>query len=180
MTTAESRALTIGEDDKAASIMLYTDQYLIWGEVIVKQVIRLSTWLRSNAAPEVIHLYNARSLITTFPGTPHPYFSPEVLIFSNQVIGYHLVPPNKDPIDYDLSEPNRTLFPIMVRVGTFAFEGKMRLSILSSPAKYLEINREEFTGLYDVEINNTIIPELGHMHVPFVLVRQSAGFYSLK
>lgn len=179
MTTTENRVLVLGEDEKSASIMLYTDQYLLWGDVIVKKIIRLSTWLRSNAAPEVIHLYNARSIIITYPAVPHPAFSSEVLIFSSHVDAYHLVPPDKDSFDYDISEPNRTMFPVTARVSTFSFEGKMRLSVLSNPAKYLEINREEFTGLYDVRINNTIIHELGYMHVPFVLLRQSKVVYSL-
>ncbi len=160
--------------------MVYTQQFIYWGEIVLKNSLRASTLLRTNAAPEVVQLFNARAIMTTHPGTPHPVFSHELLIFTSQILAYHLIPPQQDPLDYDPTEPNRTMFPVIVRVGPFKFDGSMRLSSITSPAKYLTITREEFTGLYNLEISNPLLPELGVLKVPFALVRQTQVIYTIK
>ena len=181
MTEAVNPPLyTLAADKKVAPIMLYTHTALVWGEAVLKKQIRGSTWLRTNAAPEVVQLLNARSLLTLYPGVPHPTFSKELLIFTNQVLAYHLMPPQQDPPDYDETEPNRSMFAVSARVGTFRFDGTMRLSSISNPYKYLTLTREAFTGLYNLEITNPVIPELGTFKVPFALVSQEQVIYTVK
>jgi hypothetical protein len=180
MTSTDIHPIQVADDEKTASIMIYAHQAIFWGDVVIKKAIRASTWLRTNAAPEVVQLLNARSLLTLFPGTPRPTFSKELLIFTNQILAYHLVPPQQDPPDYDETEPNRSMFPVTARVGTFRFDGYMRLSSISSPFKYLTLTREAFTGLYNLEITNPVIPELGVFKVPFALVGQEQVIYTIK
>ena len=78
MTEAVNPPLyTLASDEKVAPIMLYTHTALVWGEAILKKQIRASTWLRTNAAPDSITLYNARVLITTAPTqAPRPLLYP--------------------------------------------------------------------------------------------------------
>ncbi len=180
MTSSDIQPIQVAEDEKTATVMIYSHQGIFWGDVVIKKVIRASTWLRTNAAPEVVQLLNARSLLTLYPGVPHPTFSKELLIFTNQVLAYHLMPPHQDPPDYDETEPNRSMFAVSARVGTFRFDGTMRLSSISNPYKYLTLTREAFTGLYNLEITNPVIPELGTFKVPFALVSQEQVIYTVK
>lgn len=180
MTAPEKPVYTLAEDEKVAQVMVYTQNALFWGDVIVKTGIRVSMWLRTNAAPEVLVLQNGRTIPTIVPGKPRAYGFREIHIFVNQILAFHLVPPEQDPIDFDPMELNRYMDPVTVLVGSFRLDGNMRLSSLSNMGKYLEVTREEFTALYDVEICNTLIQEIGKLKVPYVLVRQNAVIFAKK
>ena len=119
---------TLTADDKAAGIMVYTASGLSWGSVVVKNQIRVSTWLRTNSAPEIICLYNARSLSISGGSQPKVLSFRELYIPITQIIAYHLRPPAADPLDFDPTEPNRKMEPVSVIVGHFKFDGRMRIA----------------------------------------------------
>lgn len=177
-TTAPTYGYKVDSDEKVAHVMVYTSASLVWGEVVVKEMIRVSTWLRTNTAPDRITLYNAKSLVTTSVNNLHPTAYPEVNIAVPQIIAWHLAPPAKDPIDYDPTEPNRHLEPINILLSTFLIKGSLRLSTNADLKKYLEVTREAYTALYDVEISNLIMPNLGPIVVPYILVRQDSSIFT--
>ena len=177
-TAAQPHTYTVNSDEKVAHVMVYTSAALIWGEVVVKEMIRVSTWLRTNAAPDRVTLYNAKSLITTSVNNLHPTSYPEANIAVPQIIAWHLAPPAKDPVDYDATEPNRHLEPINVLLGTFLIKGSLRLSTNADLKKYLEVTREPYTALYEAEISNLLMPNLGPIMVPYILVRQDASIFT--
>lgn len=170
---------TLEADQKCAQLMIYTQDALYWGEVVVKQVIRVSTWLRTNSAPDRLTLYNARALHTTSNTGVKPMQFTELHLAVSQVMAYHLVPPAHDPIDYDPTEPNRRMQPASMLIGSFRIDGHIRLASQSNLAKFLEITRETFTGIYDAKITNFLMPSLGVISVPFLLVRQETTVFTL-
>ncbi len=172
----------LGPDEKVAPIMIYSPNGIVWGDVIVKSAIRVSTWLRTNMAPDALCLYNAKVLMTNTPNsvTIHPLAVPELHISTSQVLAFFLVPPAKDPLDYDTNEPNRRMDPTTVMAGSARIDGFMRFASLSNLKKYLEVNKENFTPLYDAEITNLAIPSLRAIHVQYVLVRQNTSIFMLR
>ncbi len=60
----------LGEDDKAVQLMVYVSYGIFWGIVVTKERVRLSTWLRGQAAPDNIRLLDSKSIITTAGGQP--------------------------------------------------------------------------------------------------------------
>lgn len=177
-TAAQPHTYPVNSDEKVAQVMVYTSTSLVWGEVVVKELIRVSTWLRTNTAPDRITLYNAKSLITTSANNLHPTSYPEVNIAVPKILAWHLAPPAKDPIDYDPTEPNRHMVSINVLISTFLVKGSLRLSTNIDLKKYLEVTREAYTALYDVEVSNLLIPHLGPIVVPYILVRQEAAIFT--
>ena len=162
----------VGEDEKVVRIMVYTIDALYWGDLVVKSQVRVSTWMRTNTAPDFFRLFDARLI---YPGTgsqPQPLGFEELYVPTNQVLAYHLMPPLKEPLDYDPSEPNRRMEPVSIIAGTYRINGNMRLSTQSSLGKYIDITKEEFTPIYDADIINLITPSLGTVHAYFLLVRQ--------
>lgn len=93
MNTSEKITLTPAADEKVIPLMVYIPGKLIWGEAIIKEAIRVSTWLRTNVAPEVLALYNAKLLIPSAGAKLKPISHPELSVFVNQIIAYHLIPP---------------------------------------------------------------------------------------
>jgi hypothetical protein len=167
-------------DEKTAQIMVYTHSGLCWGDVIVKEQIRVGTWLRTNAAPDSVCVYNAKWMVISAGAGPRPTVFPSLHIGISQVMAYHLVPPAKEPIDYDESEPNRKMEPVSILFRAFQVNGTLRMAAKSDLAKYIEVTRETFTSIYDAEIICSLMPSLGIMRVPFLMVRQSESMFAAR
>lgn len=176
--TSQTPAYSLGPDEKVVKVMVYTASSLYWGELVVKELIRVSTWLRTNTAPDRITLYNAHGVVTSTPSNAKPTHYVELNVPVSQILGFHLMPPAKDPVDYDPTEPNRRMEPISALVSTFSMKGFLRLSTNADLKKYLEVTREAFTALYDAEITNLVIPSLGPISTPYVLVRQETSTFT--
>jgi hypothetical protein len=178
MAENESKPLyNLGPDDKLAQVMIYTTTSLYWGDIIVKQLVRVSTWLKTNTAPDRICMHNAHGLLTTSSSPKSTTYS-ELHVATSQIIAYHLIPPAKDPIDYDPTEPNRHLEPVNALVGSFLIKAHLRISDRANLAKFLEVARENYTSLYDCEIINLALPTMGAMTVPYILVRQEQTVFA--
>lgn len=170
----------IAPDEKIVPVMVYIQQGLCWGNIIVKEQIRASIWFRTSSAPDVLSLYEARLL--TIPATipSKPQLFSEIHIRTGIIQGFHLIPPAKDPLDYDPEEHNFRMEPVVVIVGEFRFEGKLRLSAKISLQKYLDLSREIFCPLYEVEISSAALPSIGVIRVPYCNVRLQEGLFSPK
>lgn len=179
-TESTLQPYTLRDDEKIANIMAYTTSAIHWGVIVVKNLIRVSTWLRTNLAPEVLTIYNARTLSANNSSALKPVTSKELYLFANQILGFHLLPPQEEPPDYDTTEPNRYMDPVTILIGPIRIDGHMRLSLLSNVEKYLDVNREEFTSIYNAEISNTLAPSSGVMKIPYLLVRQNGVVFTKK
>lgn len=157
------------------TIMVYTQSSLARGTIQTLPAIRVTTWLRTQAAPEFLRLMKANVVTTGVGGMQNLSFD-ELVIPVSQVIAYHIQPPASDPVDYDPSEPNRKLEPVTLMIGNFRFNGHLRMATQSFLFKYLETSREVWTSLYDVDINNTGLPSMGTLHVNIVLIRATGTF----
>ncbi len=178
MTQTSTPPYTLASDDKVAQVMIYTQSNLYWGDVVVKEMVRVSTWLRTNTAPERVTLYNAKVLNLNSGTQSRPMVFPELNVSVSQVLAFHLMPPAKDPLDYDPTEPNRKMEPVTLLVSSFKIDGSLRLSSKSSLAKFLEVTHENFTGVYDAKITNTVLTTMGVISVPFLLVRQETTVFT--
>lgn len=176
--TIQSQPYTVEQDEKVVQLMVYVPGAFYRGEVVVKQMIRVSTWLRMNTAPDHISLYNAKGMIST-GSTPKLLQYSELHVPVPQIQALHLVPPSTEPLDYDPTEPNRRMQAIVALMGSFRMDGCMRLTGSLSLKRYLETTREKFTSLYDVRISNLVITGMAPVTVPFVLVRQEAVIFGM-
>lgn len=168
-----------GIEEKSVPVMVYLRNSICWGDIFVKQTVRVSTWLRTNAAPDIISIHNARILMTVSSGNK-PAQIPEIHFSTSEVLAFHIIPPETDPLDYDPNEPNRHMDPVTIFTANFRMDGFMRMAGSSTLSKYIEITREVYSSLYDVDISCPIIPALGVMHVPYVLVRQIGALFAVR
>ncbi len=180
MESVPVQQIAIKADEKSAPVMFYLPHAVVWGNVVVKQAIRVSTWLRTNAAPDLIALYSARLVLTTPPPGSQikPMTFSEMFIRAGEVLAYHLIPPASDPLDYDPTEPNRHMDPVTAVIGNFRMDGLIRLAGQTGLAHQLDLNREVFTTLYDVSITYPTLPALGVVSVPYLLIRQAAAAFA--
>ena len=164
-------SVKLADDEKATPFMLYTEQILARGLLISKQSVRVSIWLRTQNAPDFLRLVNCNVLPMAGAGSIQALSFQEYFIATSQVIAYHMLPPAQDPLDYDPTEPNRKMEPISVLLGSFRFDGRLRMASATSVGVHISVAREMFFSLYEVEISNPAIPKLGVIKVPLMLFR---------
>jgi hypothetical protein len=169
---------SLASDEKAAGVMIYTQNSLVRGEVITKQQNRISVWLRTEGAPEYLHLLNPQ--VINLSGSSVKILGyPEMYLPTAQVIGFHLTPPAHDPMDYDESEKNRKMQPITALVGTFIFNGTIRISTQVDMGTSITSGRVVWMSLYDVKISNPYLPQMGEVQVPMLVVRPGQVGFAL-
>ncbi len=159
---------TPAPDEKMTPVMVYTRESVFRGEVVTKQNVRVSTWLRTQGAPRYIHLFGVSAV--QFSGAVKSFNSSEVFIPLPMVTALHLTPPGSDGVDYDPQEANRAMLPILAGVGTFQFKGVIRVSAQSGIGPSLELSKIPWMSLYELEITNPLLPQMPAMHVPLAVV----------
>lgn len=169
---------TLGPEDKSTQVMAYTASSLLLGEVVTKKVIRVSTWLRTPMMPQYITLYGVQLFDFSVSGNPHPMTFKELYLPSSQVIAFHIRPPACDPLDYEPNEPMRKMEPVTALVGPFRFDGSVRMSTQTNLGSYLEVVKEVFTSMYDIQINPIHSPTIKPFEVQYALLRRDLVCFS--
>lgn len=161
---------TPSPDEKTALVMIYTHNALIRGQAVVKESIRVSTWLRTDGAPDYIHLLKPQILTISASSVKTQAFE-EMYFPTALAIGFHLVPPAQDPPDYDPSEANRIMQPVALLVGPFTFRGKLRISSQTDLGSSIATSRIAWMSIYEVNISSPALPQMGMLNVPMAIIR---------
>ncbi len=179
LETQKLKLYKLQDGDKVTVVMSYTLNSVAWGEVITKEAIRVSTWLRTPMAPQYVTLFDAKLILTG--GAQHPPQSfRELHVPTAQIIAFHLVPPAHETLDYDPQEPMRKMEATTALVGSFRFDGCIRMSTQTSLERYLDVAKETFTPLYEVDISQPTAPGIHALHVPYVLIRREMVTFSTR
>ena len=166
----------IGE--KSVPVMLYTMTSMILGEVKVMSQIRVSTWLKTSSAPDILQLINAKVILTTGSAPSKPIACPEIHLPTTEVLAMHVLPPTSELLDYDPSEPNRHLLPVSILFNAFKVDGSVWVSTRVDLAKFIELNREAFTSVYDIQISSPLFTSLPTIRVPMMICRQARVIFA--
>jgi hypothetical protein len=161
----------LAADEKIATVMVYTNTMLARGEMIARENMRVSIWLRTQGVPNYIHLFKPQ-VISFTSGTPKTFAFSEMFIPTVEVTAFHLAPPAQDPPDFDSTEQNRVMQPIDVMVGSFVLKGKLRISGQTDVGTSLDVMRTTWLSIYEVQIANPLLPQF-NIQVPMLLVNSN-------
>jgi hypothetical protein len=157
-------------DEKTTPVMLYTEQSVVRGEVVTKDVVhRINIWLRTDGVPKYMHLLRAQ-VVLFGGGSGRTLSYPEIFFPSAELIAFHTLPPTDEPLDYDPAEANRMMVDADVIVGIFIMQGKIRISTQTEVGVSLEVARVSWMSLYDAAITNPYLPQMPPLSVPLVLI----------
>jgi len=159
-------------ESKESPIMIYNRQSLIWGKAISKPAIRVSIWLNTEMAPMYMSVSDAK-VILMGSTTPKTFNYPILSVHTQQVIAYHLLPPADEAPYFDPDEPNRKMEPVTAVVGNLHFDGNIRMSAQTDVDNYLNVSKANFLELFDITASFPMVPSLGNVQAPFMLLRQS-------
>jgi hypothetical protein len=167
------------QDEKTAALMLYSETGLVRGEAVVKESVRVSVWMRTDAAPEYIHMLNPQVIVANNSAVKVFTYS-EIYFPAAHVLAYHLAPPANDPLDYDENEANRLMQPVTLMVGPFFMKGSIRISTKVDMGTSIASSRSVWMSLYETKISNPYLPQMGEIQVPMVLVRPNHVSFGLQ
>jgi hypothetical protein len=165
----------LAPEEKLSTIMVYTHNMFARGQIITNENVRVSIWLRTQGAPNYIHLFSPNMLL--FGGTPPKSLSySEFYIPTRDVIAFHLAPPAQEPLDYDESELNRMMKPVEILAASFSLSAKVRISTQADLATFLDVSQSAWMSVYDASVRNPYLPNF-NMQVPMMLVNPNhVGF----
>jgi hypothetical protein len=161
----------LASDEKLSTVMIYTQDMLVRGEVVVKEGVRVSIWLRTQGVPNYIRVIKPQILLFG-SSAPKSLAYEEFFVPTVKVTAFHLAPPAQDSLDYDPNEANRVMESVDVTMSSFLFKSKMRISSQSDIATTLDVARTTWMSLYDSKITNPLLPQF-NMQVPMMLVNPS-------
>ncbi len=167
----------LAPDEKTALLMMYTNNMLIRGEVVVKENVRVSIWLRTQGVPNYVHLFKPQVIL--FGGTPPKSLTySEIFIPTSHIVAFHLAPPEQEPLDYDASEANRMMQPLDMVIGSFLLKGKIRMATQTDLSTHLDVSHSGWVSVYDADISNPYLPQFS-VQVPMLLVNPSQVSFGL-
>ncbi len=164
-------------DEKTSTVIAYTQNMLARGEVVTKESIRVSIWLRTQGVPNYVHMLKPQ-VIMFGSVSPKSFALEEIFIPTPQVIGFHLAPPAQDPLDYDPTELNRLMQPVDLLLGSFIMKAKIRISTQTDLATSLDVMRMAWVSVYEADVTNPHLPQFA-MQVPMLLVNPNQVSFGL-
>jgi hypothetical protein len=157
-------------DEKTTTVMVYTHNKLIHGELITRQSVRVSILPRMQALTNFLHFLKAQ---VWFLGGGEPklldfeeYFFPV-----ERMIAMHIAPPAVEPLDRETGLLNRGMCDLRMMLGVFIVKGKIRVSTQVATGANLELAYKSWLSVYDADISSPLLPKMPVVHVPMMLVR---------
>ncbi len=145
--------------EKATPVMAYTSNMLVRGEVITRESVRVSIWLRTEGAPRYIRITKAQILMMN-GAVPRPMTYPEIIIPADQVVAFHPLPPTVEQLDYEENEKNRVNSPIELLAGSFLIKCKVRLSTQTDLLNTLDVSHAPWYSIYDLSVSHPALPQM--------------------
>ena len=155
-------------NEKATPVVVYTEDTLIHGEIVTRDIVRVNILMRTEGAPNYLHLLNAQ-IIHPDNATKIVKFA-ELFVPATEVIGFHIAPGTEVELDYDKHEENRRMQAVKVVMGSFFIDSKIRISTHTDLGTTLDVSRTAWLSLYEAQITNTYLVQ---MNVPaeMILIR---------
>jgi len=160
---------TLAPDEKVTTVMLYTGNAMVRGDLVTKENARVSIWLRMHGQVNYVHLHRPQVLLFAGPQTKSLVYE-EMYFPIVQIVGFHIAPPAEEPLDYEADEPNRAMRDVNLVVGCFALKGKLRISTHADFATTIEVAHTGWLSVYDAEIVNPFMPQMPTIQTPLILV----------
>ena len=168
----------LASDEKTTTVMVYSRNKLIHGDLISRQAVKVSIMPRMQSLSNYLHFLNAQ--IWFFGGG-----DPKLLAYSeyffpvDRMIGFHLAPPASEPLDYETDVANRAMSDFNMILGVFILKGKIRVSTQVELGANLELAHKTWLSVYDADISSPFLTQMPVIHVPMLLVSPSQASFGI-
>ncbi len=168
----------LAPDEKTTTVMVYSSNKLVHGELITRQSVRVSILPRMQALGNFLHFLKTQ--VWFFAGR-----EPKLLNFGEyffpveRMIGMHIAPPAADPFDYEADLANRGMCDLSIMLGVFMVRGKIRVSTQVETGANLELAYKSWLSVYEADVSSPLLPQMPALRVPMLLIRPSQASFGL-
>jgi hypothetical protein len=161
------KSYTLGQDEKATSVVIGTPSTLIWGDLVTKAQARISAYLNT-VAEDFVPIYNAKILFLA-PSQQSPPVDRSMLFVRLEEILLFMPTSSEEPLPEETHV--RRYEPVDVMIGSFHVEGKIVKSPVASLHNMLMVSREAYLTMYLASVRHVAKPWLGTFSGDFVQIR---------
>lgn len=166
------------EGEVATSMMFYTANGILWGDVVHHESILASRILTGVTIPEYITLFNPQIIFSQLNFMGKPIKRNELYLPTSQINAYHLTPPQKDQLDYDPTEPNRIMSRIDIFLPPFKITANIRISEVTTVKSNLDVLKSDYITFYDAEIVHANNPNMKAIKANLILIRSKTSIFT--
>jgi len=160
---------TLESDQKATPVMIGTSDMLLWGDLVIKEHLRLGGFLNT-LAEAFVPLHDAKILFLAPVQQNAPVNRPAIFVKLEEILWFYSMD-ETDPLP-EQSEL-RQLETIEILIGSYQIEG----SILKSPVALLQnmllVAKDTYMPVYKATVRHVSKPWLGQFTTDFVQVQRS-------
>ena len=165
-------------DEKVTTVMVYSRNKLIHGDLITRQSVRVSILPRMQALANYLHFLKAQ--VWFFGGGEPKLLNFEEYFFPvGRMIGLHIAPPAADPLDYEAGQANRSMCCVSTMLGVFMVHGKILVSTQVETGANLELAYKSWLSVYEADVSSPLLPQMPTLHVPMLLIRPAEASFGL-
>lgn len=169
--------LRLEPGDKATPVTIYQEHGVLQGDLVTREMIKASNWLRTPGLPDFATLFGVTYSRLGSGGAPVVMQVPELHVPVASMIAIHLTPPASEPAEHDPSETNRKLEPVTAVTGAFRFQGLLRMPQHMTVAKQMSLMRDPFLYLQEVSVSSAFHPG-NDLQVMTLLMRPACFSFS--
>ena len=162
--------INVTEDEVTTAVMVYTSQGILWGNLTHHNMVMPSRILTGVPPPEFLALADAQAMFLEHNFLAKPIKHHQLMIPARTILGFHLMPPAKDQLDYDPTEPNRIMSPVTLYMGALVIKGNLRIAAIATVKTSVEVLKADFLTVYDIEISHPSTPKMSP-------IRSNMGYF---
>jgi hypothetical protein len=159
---------TLKPDEKATQVMIGTSDMLLWGDLVTKEHVRVSTFL-STLAEDFVPLHDVKILLLAPTEQIAPLDRPQVYVKQEEILLFYTIS-DQDPLPQETEV--RRFEAVEAIVGSYRVEGMILKSPIATLLNLLIVSRDAYMPIYQAQIRHVAKPWLNAFSTNLVQVRR--------
>jgi hypothetical protein len=162
------RSYTLKPGEKATKVMIGTSDLLIWGDLVTKEQIRVSSFL-ATLAEDFVPLQDAKILFLAPAQQAAPVDRPTIYVKLEEILIFYAMG-DEEPLPEETEV--RRYEPVEAIVGSFQIEGALLKAPIATLQNLLLVTKEDYMSIYQAKIRHVAKSWLGTFSGNMLLVRR--------
>ena len=171
-----SETYSLGPDEKSTQVMIGTADALIWGDLVTKEQVRMSTFLNT-LADSFVPLFDAKLLFLSPEEQKAPIQRASMHIAQEEILLFFVMHDMEPPPE---ETETRRYITAQIIAGSYQMEGAILKPPLSSIQNLLLVSKATYLPVYRATVCHIAKPWLGSFTSNLIQVRSERMILTTK
>jgi len=164
----DGKTYTLEPGEKATQVMIGTPELLLWGDLVTKEQVRISSFLNT-VAEDFVPLHDCKALFLTPAQQVAPvdkaviYVKLEEILFFYTMADHEPLPEESEVRHYQ---------PVEYFISSYRIEGSLLKSPIATLLNLLLVTKEAYMPVYQAKISHVAKPWLGTFSASMLHIRR--------